>query len=219
MRVARWMSALLLAAASAAAAGAELDNLASVSGAVTAPVPFKAAKVYFRNAERRMQYMVYTASGVYRARYLLPGEYEMRVEARGLESIAKKVSLEAGGNPPVGAELRASQTEGEVVTLREMFPPGPGQEYVMTTCIGCHNPNLFADRRYPEAAWGVWVDAMVKGGQVPRGFTSEQERADLIAYLGRNFGPDSKKRVVRFEKEVPLDEAKLADAMYVEYYL
>src|SRR5262245_28972820 len=198
---------------------AELDNLASVSGAVTAPAPFKAAKVYFRNAERRMQYMFYTSGGVYRARFLLPGEYEMRVEAAGLSSVPRKVNLKAGGNPPVGAEMKPVENPAEVVTLAEMFPPGPGQEYVRNTCIGCHNPNMFGMRQYPQAAWGIWVDQMLKNGQIPRGFASPQEREDVIAYLGKNFGPESKKRVVRFEKEVPLDEAKLANAMYVEYYL
>lgn len=198
---------------------AELDGLVSVSGVVTAPAPFKAAKVYFRSAERRMQYMVYTAGGVYRATYLLPGEYEMRVETKGLVSPVRKISLKAGANPPVSVEMKPAENEAEVVTLAEMFPPGPGQEYVRNTCIGCHNPNMFGTRQYPAAAWVIWVDAMMKGGQIPRGFTSPQEREEVIAYLGKNFGPESKKRVVRFEKEVPLDESKLANAMYVEYYL
>src|SRR6185295_899076 len=83
----------------------------------------------------------------------------------------------------------------------------------------CHNPNLFGTRQMPEAAWDVWVEQMAKNGAIPRGFSSPQERADLVAYLGKHFGPDSKKRMVRFVKEVPLDEAKLGKAMYVEYYL
>ena len=58
------------------------------SGATSTPpaqasvsTPFKAAKVYFRNTDRRMQYMVYTAGGKYQPSHLLPGNYEMRVEA------------------------------------------------------------------------------------------------------------------------------------------
>jgi hypothetical protein len=60
---------------------------------------------------------------------------------------------------------------------------------------------------------------MLTGGQIPRGFSSPQEREDLVQYLGQYFGPDARKRAVKFDRPVPLDEAKLAKAMYVEYYL
>src|SRR5689334_3489847 len=84
---------------------ADLAGLATVSGTVTASAPFNAAKVYFRNVERRIQYMVYTAGGKYTAMHLFPGKYEMRVEARGLESPVTQVTLTAGANSPVNATL------------------------------------------------------------------------------------------------------------------
>jgi hypothetical protein len=65
MRVAIWLSALWLAWSATAFGQSELANLASVSGTVSSSTPFKAAKVYFRNTDRRMQYMVYTAGGKY----------------------------------------------------------------------------------------------------------------------------------------------------------
>ena len=219
MRAAIGLSAFCLFWSAAAVGQTELVDLASVSGTVTATAPFKAAQVYFRNPERRMQYMVYTAGGKYQAVNLLPGNYEMRVEAKGLESPASKVILKAGENPPVNAALHEKKDDAQIVTLDEMFPPGPGQEYLRATCIGCHNPNLFGSRQMPAAAWDQYVEAMLKNGAIPRGFSSEQERADLVAYLGKHFGLDSKKRAVRFVQEVPLDEAKLAKAMYIEYYL
>ncbi len=48
---------------------------------------------------------------------------------------------------------------------------------------------------------------------------SRKDREDLVAYLVKNFGPDAKPRAVRTEQEMPVDEAKLAKAMYIEYYL
>src|SRR5438128_1317142 len=75
-----------VSAQSAPASRSELAGLASVSGTVTSPSPFQAAKVYFRNTDKRVQYMVYTAGGKYQAMHLMPGKYEMRVEARGLDS-------------------------------------------------------------------------------------------------------------------------------------
>jgi virginiamycin B lyase len=203
----------------AAAGQAELAGLASVSGTVSSNAPFKAARVYFRNTDRRMQYMVYTAGGKYQAAHLLPGSYEMRVEAKGLASSVTTVSLKAGKNPPLDAALRENKDDAQIVTMDEMFPPGPGRDYVKDTCVGCHNPNLFGSRQMPAAAWDQYVEMMLKGGQIPRGFASPQEREDLVQYLGKHFGPDTKKRAVRFVQEVPLDEAKLAKAMYVEYYL
>ncbi len=204
----------------AAASRSELAGLASVSGVVTSPSEFKAAKVYFRNVDRRMQYMVYTAGGKYQAMYLLPGNYEMRVEARGLESAVTKAALIAGANPPVNASLRpARETGAMIVSMDEMFPPGPGQHYVKEVCVGCHGPEFFGSRHMNAEAWGVFVDSMLATGQTPRGFASAQERADLVQYLGKHFGPDSKRRAVKFDKEVPLDEGKLAKAMYIEYYL
>src|SRR5215468_4863502 len=132
MRAAIGLSALCLFWSAAAVGQTELVDLASVSGTVTATAPFKAAQVYFRNPERRMQYMVYTAGGKYQAVNLLPGNYEMRVEAKGLESPASKVILKAGENPPVNAALHEKKDDAQIVTLDEMFPPGPGQEYVRT---------------------------------------------------------------------------------------
>jgi virginiamycin B lyase len=220
MRFAKLLFAFWLVAwIGSAASQTELADLASVSGTVTSATPFKAAKVYFRNTDRRMQYMVYTADGLYSAKYLLPGNYEVRVEAAHLASSVTKVGLKRGLNPPLDAVLRPRLDDAQIVTLDEMFPPGPGQEYVRSTCIGCHNPNLFGSRAMPAAAWDQWVEAMLKNGAIPRGFSSPQEREDLVAYLGKHFGLEAKKRAVRFEREVPLEEAKLAKAMYVEYYL
>jgi len=201
------------------ASGQGLEGLASVSGTVTAAAPFQAAKVYLRDTDRRVQYMVYTAGGKYSAPYLLPGNYQVRVEARGLESPKKSISLGKNQKATLDLSMAVSKSEGEVVSMAEMFPPGPGQDYVRNTCVGCHNPNMFGAKQMPAAAWNQYVQMMLDIGQIPRGFSSPQEREDLVSYLGKHFGPDAKKRVVRFERDTPLDEAKLSKAMYVEYYL
>ena len=232
-QVDRWLTILLVAAACGAlpvardaaaqppaGASSQLSGFASVSGTVNSYAPFKAARVYFRNLDKRMQYMVYTAGGRYQAQYLLPGRYEMRVETPGFESPVTPVALKAGANPSLDATLRPVQSTGSmIVTTSEMFPPGPGQGYVREVCLGCHSPDWFGSRHLSAAAWNTFVEAMLKGGQIPRGFSSAQEREELVQYLGRHFGPESRDRKVKWEKEVPLDEAKLAKAMYIEYYL
>ena len=203
-----------------ALSSSELSGLASVTGTVTAASPFSAAKVYFRNTDKRMQYMVYTGGGKYRAMYLMPGNYEMRVEARGLESPVTKIVLSAGTNPPQNATLQPIPAGGaQIVSLDEMFPPGPGQRYARQVCLGCHAPDQFGSLQLSAPAWNTFVEAMLKGGQIPMGFSSPQEREELVEYLGKHFGPDSPKRSVKWTREVPLDEKKLARAMYIEYYL
>jgi streptogramin lyase len=207
------------AAQSAQPGGNELSGLASVSGTVTSPTPFKAAKVYFRNVDKRMQYMVYTAGGKYQALHLFPGSYEMRVEAQGLDSSVTKVVLNPGRNAPQNAALRPVQSTGAlIVSFDEMFPPGAGQRYAKEVCLGCHAPDQFGSLHMGAAAWDAYVEMMLKGGQIA-GFSSPQEREELAQYLGTHFGPDSRKRLVKWDKAVPLDEAKLAKAMYIEYYL
>jgi virginiamycin B lyase len=207
-------------AQSAASPKAELSALATVSGTVTSPTSFQGAKVFFRNNEKRMQYMVYTAGGKYTAMHLLPGTYEMRVEARGLESPVRQVTLTAGSNPPQNATLGPVQSTGTLlVTMDEMFPPGAGQRYVKDNCMGCHGPDMFGTHHFPAAVWNNFVQLMLDNGSLPAGFASPQERDEVVQYLEKNFGPDSRKRMVKWQREVPLDEAKLAKAMYIEYYL
>ncbi len=67
----------------AAQASAPIDGTASLAGAVTADTPFTAARVYIRNVDRRVLYMVYTQGGRFRAVALFPGAYEVSVRASG----------------------------------------------------------------------------------------------------------------------------------------
>src|SRR5688572_7162093 len=163
----------LLAAGSAAAqaapaANSDLAGLATVSGTVTSPSPFRAAKVYLRNTDKRVQYMVYTAGGKYQAIHLMPGKYEMRVEADGLDSPMTPFTLNAGTNPPQNATLRPVQDSGTlVVTMEQMFPVGPGQRYVKENCLGCHSPAMFGSRQFPAVVWNNFVQLMLDNGSIP----------------------------------------------------
>src|SRR4051812_14335286 len=64
-----------------------LAGMGSVTGTVTGSKPFKAAQVYLRSVDkrRRVQYMVYTNGGRFKAAALFPGNYELIVRAKGLE--------------------------------------------------------------------------------------------------------------------------------------
>ncbi len=54
------------------AAASPLAGLGSISGTVKAPGEFKAAKVYAKNLEKNVVYMVFTENGRYQAVDLFP---------------------------------------------------------------------------------------------------------------------------------------------------
>ena len=79
--------------------GGPTAGTAVVTGMVTATKPFKAAHVYLYNLDKHVMYMVYTSAGAFRAVALFPGNYEVTVRGRGLESPPQKIVVKAGDNP------------------------------------------------------------------------------------------------------------------------
>jgi streptogramin lyase len=233
---------------------ASIPGTATVSGTVTSSKPFKAARVYIRNHDRRMLYMVYTSRGHYRAVDLFPGNYEISVETKGLESDVQKLALEAGQSAKVdlilkdtsnnpgqetGAESRPPLTANErafppndpnrrpgveYLPFDEVYPPAPALAVAKRTCISCHGPDFLPSRHWGAAQWSAAIDMMSAkagsgGAMIQPEDMSEQQREALVQYLAKNFGPGSKTRAVQVEIEMPVDETKIANAMYVEYYL
>jgi len=231
LAVAIVLSGLLVlrnSAAAQASKSANLSGLASVSGMVESAKPFQAAKVYVRNAEKRMLYMVYTNGGRYQAMHLFPGNYELSVQAKGLESDVQKLVLKAGQNATANVSLReASAAEQrrdvEILPFDEIYPPGPGLAVARKTCLYCHGANFIPARHLDAKAWNAAIDYMTgkdnrQGAMIQPNEMSQSEREVLVQYLVQNFGPNSKTRAVKVETEMPVDETKLAKAMYVEYY-
>jgi len=206
---------------------------------VDSTVPFKAAQVFIRNVDKRILYMVYTSAGQFRAVSLMPGNYEVSVRTKGLESDVQKLALKPADNPKLKLSLHAAQTANadspEEASYDAIYPPGPGRDVAERTCIVCHQENFLPGRPGSAAAWQTRFDRMM-GAHLPTraaqsyaegllsyrnsalGF-SRQDRDDLFAYVVKNFGPGAKSRTVRVEQEMPFDEAKLGKAMYIEYYL
>jgi len=91
-----------------AQAAADLQGLGIVTGTVSASKPFTAAQVYLRSrdARRRMLYMVYTNAGAFKAVAVMPGNYELFVKARGLESDPQPIAVKSGANPAVTVTMR-----------------------------------------------------------------------------------------------------------------
>ena len=218
----------------------ELAGTASLSGTIVTEQTVVAAKVYAHNAERRVTYMVYTHKHRYRAVHMFPGSYEVRVEYPGFSSRPRTVEVLAGKNTE--ADLTISVTSGQVITVagrdpalleveaapyEEIYPPGPGRETLERECIRCHGVHYMPGRPMSGPAWNAMLDLML--GDAPAygvpngaplmeaGTISEQQRAELLDYLTRNFGPDQSPRSVLMDAPLALDEPALSTAMWVEY--
>src|SRR5215510_7175451 len=153
-----------------------------------------------------------------------------------------KLSLRAVTGTSQRTVVNALETNTEsnsTVTIEqsydEIYPPGPGRDVAERTCIVCHGENFLPGRPGNLAAWTARLDRMMGKANWDRAAASYaegllnyrasalrfslQDREDLLQYLVKNFGPDTKPRAVRIEQEMPLEESKLGKAMYIEYYL
>ena len=240
-----------------AAQATALSGMGRLSGTVESSRPFKAAQVYIRNVDKRIMYMVYTNAGQFRAVALFPGNYEINVRAKGLQSDVQKLAVKAGDNPTLKITLTDSRAGADgaaaldnfetgavgnanapALTFQsydEIYPPGPGKEVAEQVCMVCHGENFFPSTPASEAVWNARIDHM-QGRDLwdrdPATYAegllsfktsvfrfSRKDRDDLVAYLVKNFGPGAKRRAVRTDREMPVDEGKIAKAMYMEYYL
>jgi len=236
-----WLGVAELARPAVAADPSSLDGLASLSGAVQAPKPFKAAQVHIMNMDKQVLFMVYTSGGRYRAPNLFPGKYEVTVRKAGFGADTRTITLAAGAKATLDFSLREQASPGvrqgefgftsgagtdvKLLSYDELYPRGPGRVLLEKDCMYCHGRNFFPSKQYHETQWNGFIDLMTgataseRGAMVPPGTLSPQDRATLLAYLSRQFGPGSPARGLRADAEFPVDEAALGKAMYVEYYL
>ena len=206
----------------------DLSGLASASGTVTCPSEFKAAKVYFRNPDKRILYMVYTNAGKFQVMNLRPGNYEVSVQTKGLESDVQKIEVKAGGKATVNLSLHEAAKDSNTVQMLpydDIYPKGTeGRQIVERLCVRCHGPNFLPSRQWSVDQWNGAIDFMLgngnpQGAQMQPGDLTKEQREVLVKYLVENFGTASQLRAVKFQREMPVDETKISKAEYIEYYL
>jgi virginiamycin B lyase len=210
-----------------------VPGTATLSGTVNSSKPFKAGQVYIRNLDKNMLYMVYTSGGRYRALDLFPGNYEVSVQTKGLESDVQKLTLEVGQNAKLDLSLKerafsandpSRQDSVEYLSFDEVYPSAPALAVAKRTCTSCHGPDFLPSRHWGAGQWNAAIDMMAAtagsgGSMIQPEDMSQQDRETLVQYLVKNFGPGTKTRAVKVDVEMPVDETKISKAMYVEYYL
>ncbi|WP_181008381.1 carboxypeptidase regulatory-like domain-containing protein [Sphingomonas montanisoli] len=227
---------------------AQLPGMGEMTGSVKAAKAFKSAKVYAFNKDRQIKYMVFTENGAFRATNMYPGTYTVTIDKPGLKAAPATITIEPGKTAtlniaaktaPVAPTYIGGQVypDTEIQPYNKIYPAGAGRDIIERTCQGCHTVQLFpynVKRTYPtgrnlkdKAAWAITVDRMHKGpafGERGVGYWDAKllkpgEREVLIDYLAKNFGADSKPRVVQQElPDPPLDEKMLGKAQYITYF-
>ena len=212
-----------------------LSGTGMISGAVEADRPFQAAKVYLMNTDKNILHMVYTNGGKYRALHLFPGRYEVTVRRQGFTSQPKTIVLAAGTHEELDLAMRqgnggqyptAGPNDGDIqrVAYNELYPDGPGKAVIERTCVVCHGPNFVPSHQWDEQEWNAALDFMMseiplRGTLIPPDTMTPAERRQVVSYMVKNYGPDSTPRALLIDTDFPVDEAALANAMYIEYYL
>ena len=219
-----------------AGATSTLAGLGSISGTVKAPKEFKAAKVYVKNVDKNVVYMVFTEGGRYQAVDLFPGNYEVSVTKNGFTgSDVQKITIASGGSATAdftlkegtyrpNQQMRSGLPKGEpLVSYDELYPPSHARQTIERTCIMCHGPDFLPNKQWDESQWNAAIDLMQNpndnaGARLVPGTFAAGEREELVAYLVKNFGPESKKRGLEVPDQ-PIDEKALGKAMFIEYHI
>ena len=72
-------------------------------------------------------------------------------------------------------------------TQLSSLPLGPGKAIADQACLRCHSADILRQQRLSEKQWTASVTKMIGwGAEIP-----ENKKAELVAYLARNFGPDN----------------------------
>jgi virginiamycin B lyase len=155
---------------------------------------------------------------------LLPGSYEVSVKKAGFAEEVKKIVVKAGSNATADFSLQEAAPDPKdapIVSYDAMYPPGKGRDLMEKTCLICHmGVGFFPLHQWSESQWNAALDKMMDpaAARIMPGTFSADDRKEVVAYLTKNFGPNSILRRLDVP-ELPVDEEVLSKAMYVEYYL
>jgi streptogramin lyase len=170
--------------------------------------------------------------GHYQIFNLPPGNYQMSALQDGFDSSTPNVELKAGDAKTADVALTAQpdHLRAELVDFDTLFPPGPTRDYLMNNCMGCHGFEHIPWQRMggrDEDAWRRAVSRMFDMDgtnnhtgvpQVNPAAILEEKREDIIKYFSNAFSVDGKPRDLKLD-DLPLDEAALSKAIFVEYEL
>ena len=127
-----------------------------------------------------------------------------------LQSSTSSGGTSAGADTSLEREITGPSTTLTLASYDEIYPAGPGKVVAEQVCIICHGENFLPSRPATEAVWNSRIEHMAGGLLRERDAAtyaegllssrtsalpfSRQDRAELLAYMTKNFGPDAKPR-------------------------
>jgi hypothetical protein len=73
-------------------------------------------------------------------------------------------------------------------TKYHSLPPGPAKAKVEASCYPCHSADILVQQRLTEKQWTATVEKMIRWGAK----VDERDKAEMIVYLAKHFGPANK---------------------------
>ena len=68
------------------------------------------------------------------------------------------------------------------------LPSGNGRAQTEAACYACHSADILVQQRLTEKQWTAAVEKMIRWGAA----VDEKDKAAMIAYLSKHFGPDNR---------------------------
>jgi hypothetical protein len=84
--------------------------------------------------------------------------------------------------------LAAAAPLPEPGTQFHPLPDGAGKRQTEAVCLRCHSTDMLAQQRLTEKQWTSAVEKMMRWGAV----ATDKDKAAIIAYLAKHYGPDNK---------------------------
>jgi DMSO/TMAO reductase YedYZ molybdopterin-dependent catalytic subunit len=98
------------------------------------------------------------------------------LDRAGVKSTAKYLHTFGSDDPPKS-----------VPPFHRSIEMGKARAAIETSCDPCHSADILVQQRLTEKQWTANIDKMIRWGAV----VPDKDRAEMIAYLTRNFGPDN----------------------------
>jgi virginiamycin B lyase len=193
----------ILGVLSVALFAASFASGATVTGTVKGPdgAPFEGAFVQAQNAKTKILVSVLTdRQGKYRVENLPAGEYRLQVRAVGFKVDPRTgVNLTADQNASFEFALQKGMVHWNELSMyqgKTLFPEGKGKDVLTGRCWACHGfETRMASVTRDEDGWKDRVaymrEAMGFFLNNPRNPFTDQNGADVAAYLNSLFGQDS----------------------------
>ncbi len=172
---------------------------ATISGTVKGPdgTKFKGAFVEAQNTQNRVTFNTLShANGAYRIENLPAGTYNLQIRAVGYKMEPRPgINLSADQNASFDLSLQKGMVRWTDLSIHQgtvLLPDGPGKPKLTTACFACHGfQSRMASTVRDEDGWRDRVKYMRTSFGYLLGGVNDQDAENVIAYLTKNFGPDS----------------------------